>query len=117
MEYSECQEKKSAIALQSLKLKCACIKAASSLRQPYLNASLDTQFVQAPSKQGKLASYFMLKGDEINGSEWGVTSDSNPENIHTFIGMPLIATGDYFSKAAPYGNQFLPPGIPHFANR
>jgi len=115
--YSECQEKKSAMVLQSLKLKFACIKAASSLRQPYLTASLDTQFVQDPSKQGKFASYFLLKGDEINGREWGVTSDSIPENIHTFIGMPLIATGDRFIKDSPYGNQFLHPSISHFASR
>ena len=46
--YSEWQEKKSAMALQSLKLKFARIKAASSLRQPYLTASLHTQFVQDP---------------------------------------------------------------------
>ena len=64
--YSECQEKKSAMALKSLKLKFACIKVAS-LRQPYLTASLDTQFVQDQSKQGKFDSYFLLQGDEING--------------------------------------------------
>ena len=32
--YSEGKEKKTATALQSVKLKFACIKAASSLRQP-----------------------------------------------------------------------------------
>ena len=105
------------MALQSLKLKFACIKAASSLRQPYLTASLDSQFVQDPSKHGKLASYCLLKVDEINGREWGVTSDSIPENSHTCIGMPLSATGDRFSKDSPYGNQFLHSSISHCASR
>lgn len=114
--YSECRQKKSAMAIESLKLKLACIKVAS-LKPPYLTASLDTEFVQDPSKQGKFASYFLLKGDEINGREWGVTSGSIPENIHTFIGMPLIATGDKFIKDSPYGNQFLHPSISHFAQR
>ena len=94
--FSECRERKSSMALQSLKLKLASLKIGSLLNQPYLTASLDTEFVQDPNKQGKFASYFLLKGDEINGREWGVTSDSIPRNIQTFIGMPLIATGNRF---------------------
>jgi hypothetical protein len=114
--FSECREKRSSMALETLKIKLATIKAAA-LKQPYLTASLDTEFVQDPSKQGKFASYFLLKGDEINGREWGVTSGSIPENIHTFIGMPLIATGEKFIEDSPYGQTFLHPSISHFIGR
>ncbi len=115
--FSECREKKSSLAVQSLKLKLASLKIAKLIQQPYLTASLDTEFVQNPEKQGKFASYFLLKGDEINGREWGVTSDSIPRNIETFIGMPLIATGNKFVEDSPYGDQFLHPSISHFMRR
>lgn len=112
--FSECREKKSSMALQSIKLKLATLKIGSLIKQPYLTASLDTDFIQDANKQGKFASYFLLKGDEINGREWGVTSGSIPENISTFIGMPLIATGEKFIQDSPYGGQFLHPSITHF---
>ena len=114
--FSECREKRSSMAVQSIKLKLASAKA-NTLKQPYLTASLDTDFVADPEKQGKFASYFLLKGDEINGREWGVTSESIPANIQTFIGMPLVATGDKFIEDSPYGNQFLHPSITHFMAR
>ena len=69
IEYSDCQEKKSAMSLQSLKIKFGSVQAAYSFIQPKLTASLDTQFGEDPSKQGMFASYFLVKGDDINGRE------------------------------------------------
>lgn len=83
----------------------------------YLTASLDTKFVQNPEKQGKFASYFLLKGDEINGREWGVTSESIPKNINSFIGKPLVATGEKFVEDSPYGVNYLHPSISHFIGK
>lgn len=115
--FSECREKQASMSLQNLKLKLASAKVVSALKQPFLTASLDTNFVPDPEKQGKFASYFLLKGDEINGREWGVTSSSIPENILTFIGRPLVATGEKFIKDSPYGVQFLHPSISHFMQK
>lgn len=114
--FSECREKRASHAVSMIKLKLANAKA-SALKQPFLTASLDADFVPDPKKQGKFASYFLLKGDEINGREWGVTSDSIPANISTFIGRPLVATGEKFFKGSPYGQQFLHPSISHFMSR
>ena len=114
--FSECREKKSSMALQSLKLKLANAKA-TTLKQPFLTASLDNDFVADPAKQGKFASYFLLKGDEINGREWGVSSESIPSNIATFIGRPLVATGTKFIKDSPYGVQYFHPSISHFMSK
>ncbi len=112
--FSECKEKQASMALQNLKIKLANIKLAN-LKPKYLTASLDTSFVPDAEKVGNFASYFLLKGDEINGREWGVTSESIPANISTFIGRPLVATGDKFIQDSPYGQQFLHPSISHFA--
>jgi len=113
--FSECREKQASIALQNLKVKLATLKIPIKTR--YLTASLDTDFVPDPEKQGHFASYFLLKGDEINGREWGVTSPSIPANIQTFIGRPLVATGEKFIKDSPYGVQYLHPSITHFMQR
>ena len=114
--FSECREKKASRAFQNLKLKLANSKI-STLKQPFLTASLDTEFVPDPKNQGKFASYFLLKGDEINGREWGVTSASIPANIQTFIGRPLVATGEKFVPDSPYGVQYLHPSISHFMSK
>jgi len=114
--FSECREKGASYALQNLKLKLANAKA-STLKQPFLTASLDNDFIPDPAKQGKFASYFLLKGDEINGREWGVTSESIPANIQTFIGRPLVATGEKFVPDSPYGVQYLHPSISHFMSK
>ena len=103
------------IAVQNIAVKLATMKIPDKTR--YLTASLDGDFVPDPEKQGKFASYFLLKGDEINGREWGVTSASIPQNIDSFIGRPLVATGDKFVKDSPYGVNFLHPSISHFAQR
>jgi len=113
--FSECSEKKASMALQNFKVKLACMKIPTKVR--YLTASLDTNFVPNPEKQGKFASYFLLKGDEVNGREWGVTSESIPKNIESFIGRPLVATGERFVKDSPYGVQYLHPSISHFVQR
>jgi len=113
--FSECREKKASLALQNLKVKLATLKIPTKTR--YLTASLDTEFVSDPVKEGHFASYFLLKGDEINGREWGVTSSSIPQNISTFIGMPLVATSEKFVKDSPYGVQYLHPSITHFMQR
>ena len=113
--FSECREKQASMALQNLKVKLATMKIPTKTR--YLTASLDTDFVPDPQKQGHFASYFLLKGDEINGREWGVTSSSIPANIQTFIGRPLVATGNKFVKDSPYGVQFLHPSITHFMDK
>ncbi len=115
--HSECREKKASMALQNLKLKLASAKITAALKQPFLFASLDNSFVPDPEKQGHFASYFLLKGDEINGREWGVTSPSIPANIHTFIGQPLVATSEKFVPDSPYGVQYLHPSITHFMER
>lgn len=115
--FSECSEKKASMALQNLKVKLATAKITAVLKQPFLTASLDNSFVPDPQKQGHFASYFLLKGDEINGREWGVTSYSIPANIATFIGRPLVATSEKFVKDSPYGGQFLHPSITHFMQR
>lgn len=114
--FSECREKGASQAVQFIKLKLATAKV-SALKQPFLTASLDTDFIPSPKKQGKFASYFLLKGDEINGREWGVRSNSIPANIGTFIGKPLVATGEKFIEDSPYGDQFLHPSISHFIAR
>lgn len=111
--FSECRDKQASYAIQNIKLKFANLKL-NNLKPRYLTASLDENFVQDPEKQGKFASYFLLKGDEVNGREWGVTSSSIPENIKSFIGMPLVATGNKFVPDSPYGVQFLHPSISHF---
>ena len=116
ISHSECREKQASYALQNLKVKLASLKIPSS-RTRYLTASLDTNFVPDPEKQGKFASYFLLKGDEINGREWGVTSESIPENIQSFIGRPLVATGNKHIEDSPYGIQYLHPSITHFMQR
>lgn len=113
--FSECSEKKASNALDNLKIKLATSKIPSHIR--YLTASLDSEFIANPEKQGKFASYFLLKGDEVNGREWGVTSSSIPANIESFIGRPLVATGDKFIDKSPYGVQFLHPSISHFKSR
>lgn len=106
---------KASNALDNIKIKLATLHIPIKTR--YLTASLDTDFVPDPEKQGKFASYFLLKGDEINGREWGVTSGSIPANIETFIGRPLIATGEKFIKDSPYGVNFVHPSISHFVGR
>ena len=113
--FSECREKKASNALQNIKIKLAMLKI--PIKNRYLTASLDESFVQNPEKQGHFASYFLLKGDEINGREWGVTSPSIPANIETFIGRPLIATGDKFIPDSPYGVNYVHPSISHFITR
>jgi len=115
--HSECREKQASMSLQNLKVKLATAKISAVLKQPFLTASLDNSFVPDPEKQGHFASYFLLKGDEINGREWGVTSPSIPANIQTFIGMPLVATSEKFVKDSPYGVQFLHPSITHFMQK
>ena len=115
--FSECRDKQASISLQNLKLKLASAKISAALKQPFLTASLDTDFIPDPKIAGDHASYFLLKGDEINGREWGVTSASIPQNIRTFIGMPLVATGEKFVKDSPYGVQYLHPSITHFMER
>lgn len=115
--FSECREKQASMSLQNVTIKLATAKITTLLKQPFLTASLDNSFVPDPEKQGHFASYFLLKGDEINGREWGVTSPSIPANIQTFIGMPLVATSEKFVKDSPYGVQFLHPSITHFMQR
>ena len=113
--HSECRDKQASYALQNLKLKFSNMRISQILKPRYLTASLDENFVPDPEKQGKYASYFLLKGDEVNGREWGVTSSSIPMNIKSFIGMPLVATGNKFVPDSPYGVQFMHPSISHFA--
>lgn len=112
-----CKYKQASLSLDTIKLKLACEKIIFKLKQPYLTASLDTSFIPDPEKQEHHASYFLLKGDEINGREWGVTSPSIPANIGTFKGMPLVATSSKFVNDSPYGAQFLHPSISHFIKR
>lgn len=110
--YSECGEKKAKIALQNMFVKLASLKIPT--HTPFLTASLDTNFIPEKNTIGKYASYFLLKGNIENGNEWGVTSDSIPKNISSFIGKPLVATGEKFVNKSPYGTNFVHPSISHF---
>lgn len=116
--FSECRDKQASYAIQNLTIKLANMKIANlKPRVRYLTASLNSEFIPEPEKQGHFASYFLLAGDQINGREWGVTSESIPQNIMSFVGKPLVATGDKFIKDSPYGVNFLHPSITHFVNR
>lgn len=113
--YSECREKSASMAVKNISIKLATNKIPT--KSSFLTASLDDNFIPNPEKKGKFASYFLLKGDEVNGREWGVSSDSIPENIESFIGKPLVATGDKFIDKSPYGVNYLHPSIGHFSKR
>lgn len=65
------------------------------------------------SFDGKRATFFLLKGDEVNGREWGVTETSIPENIKTFEGMPYTITSDDYIKSSPYGDIMDHPSLEH----
>ncbi len=61
----------------------------------------------------KHATFFLLKGDEINGREWGVTEDSIPKNISTFIGKPYTITSDDYTPNSVYGDIMDHPSLEH----
>jgi len=120
--FSECENKQASLAIKNITVKLASLKIARVLQKNrYLTASLNTEFIpdkiQEAQGEGTYASYFLLQGDTINGREWGVTSESIPANIQTFIGRPLVATSDKFIKDSPYGVQYLHPSITHFMQK
>ena len=61
----------------------------------------------------KYASYFLLTGDMVNGRGWGVTAESIPSQIKSFIGMPLVVTSNEFIENSPYGAIYDHPSTEH----
>jgi len=87
-----------------------------SLNLPKLRtASLDTDF-QFSDEQSKFHAYFLIKGEEINGNEWGVPDESIEKNIQTFEKRPFLITADEFVKTSPYTHRWMHPNIAHFKN-
>jgi len=70
-------------------------------------ASLEVQSAQH-------ATYFLLAGDEVNGRGWGVTGESVPKNIHTFVGQPFVITSSEYIAGSPYGKIYDHPSTEHF---
>lgn len=81
----------------------------------FLTASLDENF-NFKGDESKFHAYFLIKGEEINGNNWGVPDESIPKNIQTFEGMPFLVTADEFIKDSPYKYRYLHPNINHFKN-
>lgn len=87
-----------------------------SLNMPRLKtASLDIDYPFA-QEESKFHAYFLIKGEEINGNEWGVPDESIPKNIQTFEGRPFLVTADEFVENSPYKNRWMHPNINHFKN-
>ena len=76
-------------------------------------ASLDTDYT-FPVEESKYHAYFLIKGNEINGNEWGIPDDSIAKRIQTFEGNPFLITADEFIENSPYRNRWMHPNIAHF---
>jgi len=64
------------------------------------------------SDENKYAKYYLLDGLDINGNGWGVTNDSIPKNIETFIGQPFVITARDWIANSPYEDQYDHPFVP-----
>ena len=77
-----------------------------------LTASLQSEFTSPTGD--KYVSYFLIKGDEVNGMGWGVTEQSIPKHIASFKDRPFTITANRFFPASPYGEQTDHPVTDHF---
>lgn len=78
-------------------------------------ASLDESY-DFPKEESKYHAYFLIKGKEINGNDWGVPDDSIDKNIQTFEGKPFLITASEFIENSPYKTKWMHPNISHFKN-
>lgn len=69
------------------------------------------RFASLDSESDEFVSYFLIKGDTVNGRDWGVPSESIPQNIHTFKGMPFVITSNEFVADSIYGDVFDHPQV------
>src|SRR6185437_3103793 len=84
---------------------------ASQGHQFFRFASLE---LESSDSQGQHATYFLLAGDEVNGRGWGVTEESIPKNIESFVGMPFVITTSDYIEGSPYGKVYDHPSTEHF---
>jgi len=117
--FSKCREKRAKEAMLSLRLKFASMHVTNKLGQKKKKAqtryaSLDTDFVFPDDQVGQYSAYFLLAGDELNGNQWGVTEDSMPKNIQTFVGKPFVISSTDFIINSPYGQEYRHPNITDF---
>jgi len=64
------------------------------------------------SEENKFAKYYLLDGLDINGNGWGVTNDSIPTHISSFIGQPFVVTAKAWIANSPYEDQYDHPFVP-----
>lgn len=64
------------------------------------------------SEEGKFAKYYLIDGHNINGNGWGVTEDSIPRNIESFVGQPFVITAKDWIPNSPYEDQYDHPFVP-----
>ena len=69
--------------------------------------------LESISDDKKYGSYFLLTGDMVNGRGWGVTKESIPGQIKSFIGKPLVITSDEWIENSPYGAIYDHPSTEH----
>ena len=77
------------------------------------NGKLLLASLESITDDKKYASYFLLTGDMINGRGWGVTAESVPGQIRSFVGMPFVITSNEWIDNSPYGTIFDHPVIEH----
>jgi len=86
----------------------------NTLQSPRLKtASLDTNYT-FEDEESKYHAYFLIKGEEINGNNWGIPDKSIPSNIQTFEERPFLVTADDFIEDSLYKHRWLHPKIEHF---
>lgn len=65
------------------------------------------------STNGKFAKYYLIDGYNTNGNGWGVTNDSIPNNIQTFVDRPFVVTAkSWVGDWSPFGDTYDHPFIP-----
>jgi len=69
------------------------------------------KFASAIEQDDEYVSYFLIKGDVVNGRDWGVTNESIPQHIHTFKGMPFVITSDDFIENSLYNEIYDHPNV------
>lgn len=72
------------------------------------------RYASLESQTDQHATYFLLAGDEVNGRGWGVTEESIPVNIETFVDEPFVITTSEYIKNSPYGKTYDHPSTEHF---
>lgn len=75
------------------------------------NKTAHTRFASMLQDTEEFTSYFLIKGDKVNGREWGVPEESIPKHIHTFKNMPFVVTSNEFITDSFYGKVWDHPNI------